>query len=42
MNNIPHIVDTGASVMPKEKVEISLKITNENELCYGDLVYIIM
>ena len=31
MNNIPHIVDTGASVMPKEKVEISLKITKENE-----------
>ena len=31
MNNIPHIVDTGASVMPEEKVEISLKITKENE-----------
>ena len=31
MNNIPHIIDTGASVMPDEKVEISLKITKENE-----------
>lgn len=31
MNNIPHIIDSGASVMPEEKVEISLKITKENE-----------
>lgn len=30
MNNIPHIVDTGASVMPEEKIEFSLKITQEN------------
>ena len=30
MNNIPHIVDSGASVM-EEKIEFSLKITKENE-----------
>ena len=29
MNNIPHIVDSGASVMD-EKIEFSLKITQEN------------
>jgi hypothetical protein len=29
MNNIPHIVDSGASVM-EEKIEFSLKITQEN------------
>lgn len=30
MNNIPHIIDTGASVMPEEKIQLSLAITNEN------------
>jgi hypothetical protein len=30
MNNIPHVVDSGASVM-EEKIEFSLKITKENE-----------
>lgn len=30
MNNIPHIVDTGASYRPEEKIEFSLKITQEN------------
>lgn len=30
MNNIPHVVDSGASVM-EEEVEISVKITKENE-----------
>jgi len=30
MNNIPHVVDSGASVMD-EKIEFSLKITKENE-----------
>jgi hypothetical protein len=29
MNNIPHIVDTGASYVPEE-VKIQLKITQEN------------
>jgi hypothetical protein len=29
MNNIPHIVDSGASVM-EEKIEFGLKITSEN------------
>lgn len=30
MNNIPHIVDTGASYRPEEKIELGLTITNEN------------
>lgn len=30
MNNIPHVIDSGASVMPEEKIEFSLKITQEN------------
>jgi hypothetical protein len=29
MNNIPHIVDSGASVM-EDKIEFSLRVTNEN------------
>jgi hypothetical protein len=29
MNNIPHIIDSGASVM-EQKIEFSLKITQEN------------
>lgn len=30
MNNIPHIVDSGASYMPKEEIQIGFKITKEN------------
>lgn len=30
MNNIPHIVDTGASVMPEDKIQIGFKIIKEN------------
>jgi hypothetical protein len=30
MNNIPHVIDSGASVM-EEKIEFDLKITKENE-----------
>jgi hypothetical protein len=30
MNNIPHVIDSGASVM-EEKIEFGLKITKENE-----------
>jgi hypothetical protein len=29
MNNIPHIIDSGASVM-EDKIEFSLRVTNEN------------
>jgi hypothetical protein len=29
MNNIPHIIDSGASVM-EQKIEFSLRVTNEN------------
>ncbi len=29
MNNIPHIIDSGASVM-EDKIELSLRVTNEN------------
>ena len=37
MNNIPHIIDTGASVM-EENIEFSLKITKENEDGSADAV----
>jgi hypothetical protein len=29
MNNIPHIIDSGASVM-EDKIEFTLRVTNEN------------
>lgn len=37
MNNIPHIIDSGASVM-EDKIEFSLKITKENEDGSADAV----